>query len=156
MAPNATAEEEQYGNLQQDSSNTDDIPIIDIAGIDGLERQEICKQIAEVSETWGFFQIINHGVDQTLIKRTKDVSKQFFRGPEEEKLKIQPGELYNGLYGWKRSDQQEMTEAKGNGLVKEDTAEHLLSLYSPERPDCTEPHPEQPASYKYFHKSTAP
>jgi isopenicillin N synthase-like dioxygenase len=154
MAPTTSAEEERYAKLQQDSRSVDTIPVV-VAGIDGPERQKIFKQIAEASESWGFFQIINHGVDQSLIKRTKDVSRQFFHGPEAEKMKIKPGSFYNGLYGWKRSDQQDMSEAKGSGLVKEDTVEHLVNLYSPERPDCLEPSPQHPASYKYFHKSSA-
>ena len=37
-----------------------------------------------------FFQIVNHGVPYTLMGRALGVSKAFFEGPLEEKLKYSP------------------------------------------------------------------
>ncbi|KAG6553238.1 hypothetical protein Mapa_004972 [Marchantia paleacea] len=64
------------------------VPVIDFEGFNGPNREKIRLEIAAACETWGFFQLCNHGFDQELMKRVKDVSKQFFYLPEEEKMKI--------------------------------------------------------------------
>jgi isopenicillin N synthase-like dioxygenase len=118
------------------------VPIIDFARIEGPERQRTCKQIAEACETWGFFHLVNHGVDQSLIKRVKDVSMEFFNGPEEEKLKIKVQAPRHD--GWNHCEHL----SQGNNLIKKDTVEHLFLFYYPERDEDFEAFPQQPESYR--------
>ena len=102
------------------------IPIIDFAGIDGPEHQKISQQIGEVCETWGFFHLINHGVDQALTQRAKDVSTEFLPQPQEKlKIKVQGPRIH----GWNHSKHM----VKGNSLIQKDTVEHLYVSYYPER-----------------------
>ncbi|GKV01880.1 hypothetical protein SLEP1_g14394 [Rubroshorea leprosula] len=50
------------------------IPVIDFAGHD---RNQIIQKILKAGEEYGFFQVINHGVSETLMDDTMDVIKEF-------------------------------------------------------------------------------
>lgn len=57
------------------------VPIIDISGLRSNDPPVIDKvdqQISEACEQWGFFYVINHGVDLELIQRATDVGLEFF------------------------------------------------------------------------------
>ncbi|XP_059654338.1 1-aminocyclopropane-1-carboxylate oxidase homolog 1-like [Cornus florida] len=55
--------------LQNSSNTTHQIPIIDLRGFedDGQHRHKIFNEIREASETWGFFQLVNHGVPDSVM-----------------------------------------------------------------------------------------
>nr|GLL30292.1 protein SRG1-like [Ipomoea trifida] len=67
-----------------------DFPVIDLqkllsekSGGDSSELQKLhfaCKD-------WGFFQLINHGVESSLVEKTKNEVQQLFNLPLEEKKK---------------------------------------------------------------------
>ncbi|KGN53620.1 protein DOWNY MILDEW RESISTANCE 6 [Cucumis sativus] len=63
----------------------DKVPIIDL-GCE--EREMIVKQVEEACKSYGFFQVINHGVRKELVEKVIEVGKQFFELPMEEKLKF--------------------------------------------------------------------
>ncbi|KAF6138800.1 hypothetical protein GIB67_025962 [Kingdonia uniflora] len=67
-----------------------EIPVISLAGIDETEgrRGEICKKIVEACEGWGVFQVVDHGVDTSLITEMARLAREFFALPPEEKLKF--------------------------------------------------------------------
>ncbi|XP_057832890.2 oxoglutarate-dependent flavonoid 7-O-demethylase 1 [Cryptomeria japonica] len=74
------------------------IPVIDLAA----HHSEIVTQVAKASQDWGFFQVINHGIDLSLLERIKRVSKEFFDLPLEEKRKqcpVRPGTRMLEGYG---------------------------------------------------------
>nr|GMD77485.1 gibberellin 2-beta-dioxygenase 2-like [Ipomoea batatas] len=60
------------------------IPVIDLSG----ERSEVSSLIVNACEEFGFFKVINHGVDEDVVKRMEDQSFQFFRKPGFEKQKL--------------------------------------------------------------------
>ncbi|KAK3195662.1 hypothetical protein Dsin_026972 [Dipteronia sinensis] len=60
---------------------TDEIPVIDLSN----DTKEVVLEIGEACKTWGFFQVINHGVPLELLSRIKKTSKEFFDLPMEEK-----------------------------------------------------------------------
>nr|GMD73981.1 gibberellin 2-beta-dioxygenase 2-like [Ipomoea batatas] len=60
------------------------IPVIDLSG----ERSEVSSLIMNACEEFGFFKVINHGVDEDVVKRMEDQSFQFFRKPGFEKQKL--------------------------------------------------------------------
>ncbi|KAL3507671.1 hypothetical protein ACH5RR_033053 [Cinchona calisaya] len=45
------------------------VPIIDFAGIneDAASHSRIIRDIRDASEDWGYFQVVNHGISETLI-----------------------------------------------------------------------------------------
>ncbi|XP_057830673.2 flavanone 3-dioxygenase 2 [Cryptomeria japonica] len=65
------------------------IPIIDISGLDGSqhERLQTIQSLAQACAEWGFFRVINHGIEASLVARMLDVAHQFFSLTSEEKMK---------------------------------------------------------------------
>ncbi|KAL7490404.1 hypothetical protein ACHAWX_000258 [Stephanocyclus meneghinianus] len=63
----------------------DGIPVIDfsIPNVDVLKHR-----INEACSTWGFFQLINHGIDASLIASFKEAMRDFFSLPYETKIKL--------------------------------------------------------------------
>ncbi len=64
------------------------MPIIDISLINSNNStaiDEIDRQISKACEEWGFFYVINHGVDLKLIQRAVDLGLEFFNLPIEMK-----------------------------------------------------------------------
>ncbi|KAL2641724.1 hypothetical protein R1flu_009311 [Riccia fluitans] len=97
-----------------------EIPVIDLAGSDGAEREKVCKEVVRAAEEWGFFQVINHGVDESLMKKALDVYTEFFHSPLEEKMKVVIPE--DSIEGWKHP---KLTQTS-------DYLQHVSSAYSAE------------------------
>lgn len=54
------------------------IPVIDLEGLlDPTKRKEIVAQVGEASETWGFFQIANHGIPANVLEEIMDGVRGF-------------------------------------------------------------------------------
>ncbi|KAG4921928.1 hypothetical protein AAZX31_18G168300 [Glycine max] len=62
-----------------------EVPVIDLALLSNGNKEELLKLDVACKE-WGFFQIVNHGVQEHLQKM-KDASSEFFKLPIEEKNK---------------------------------------------------------------------
>ncbi|XP_038722917.1 1-aminocyclopropane-1-carboxylate oxidase homolog 1-like [Tripterygium wilfordii] len=56
------------------------IPIIDLEALDKypIRRKEIVDEVRCASETWGFFQVVNHGIPVSVLEEMKDGTKRFF------------------------------------------------------------------------------
>ncbi|CAO2823455.1 unnamed protein product [Amaranthus hypochondriacus] len=83
-----SANQEDYGLNDCDINVNDDIqvPIIDMEALiagDGLELDKLHS----ACQDWGFFQIVNHGIDNTLVEKFKMETKELFDLPIEEKKK---------------------------------------------------------------------
>lgn len=81
------------------------IPVIDIApflkGNINDEAKNAARQIRLACETHGFFYVSGHGVSQKLQHQVEELSKEFFRLPEEEKMKIamrRGGKAWRGYF----------------------------------------------------------
>ncbi|KAK7393422.1 hypothetical protein VNO78_21978 [Psophocarpus tetragonolobus] len=62
------------------------IPIIDFTGYDeSFGRSKIVREIREASETWGFFQIINHSVPVSVMDGMLRAIREFHDQPTEVK-----------------------------------------------------------------------
>ena len=59
----------------------DYIPTLDLASPD----EALVGEIAAACRDWGFFQVVNHGVDEAVIERLRAVTRAFFALPREAK-----------------------------------------------------------------------
>ncbi|XP_006342742.1 protein SRG1 [Solanum tuberosum] len=64
------------------------IPVVDLSKISNSQdfHNEIMK-LSTSCEEWGFFQVINHGIDLDLLEKMEKISMEFFMLPLEEKQK---------------------------------------------------------------------
>lgn len=72
------------------------VPIIDISLLNlsnSTSIDEIDRQISKACEEWGFFYVINHGVDLKLIQQAVDLGKEFFKLPKDLKNEVARSEV---------------------------------------------------------------
>ncbi|GMY07198.1 protein DMR6-LIKE OXYGENASE 2-like [Fagus crenata] len=81
---------EDQPNLSVDVEfDAKEIPVFDISSID----VNLISEIREACKIWGFFQVINHGVDKNLRQKLETVAHNFFQEPLEQKKLIKRDEL---------------------------------------------------------------
>ncbi|EEF25929.1 Leucoanthocyanidin dioxygenase, putative, partial [Ricinus communis] len=70
------------------NNNDINIPVIDLGGLFGDDNDlhaSILNEISAACRDWGFFQVINHGVQPELLDSGRQIWRQFFHLPLEEK-----------------------------------------------------------------------
>lgn len=68
------------------------VPLIDLMGFlsgDPLAAQQAAKLVGEACQSYGFFLVVNHGVDANLISNAHRYMDTFFELPLSEKQKAQ-------------------------------------------------------------------
>ncbi|XP_052191750.1 jasmonate-induced oxygenase 2-like isoform X1 [Diospyros lotus] len=71
------------------------IPLIDLSAINSSDSAAVAALAAEIGracETWGFFQVINHGVPLACREKMESASRKFFAQSLDEKLKVRRDE----------------------------------------------------------------
>lgn len=65
------------------------VGVIDLTGIenDPERRKRVIGEVRAASETWGFFQVVNHGIPQRVVDEMVDGIKEFNEMDVEEKRK---------------------------------------------------------------------
>ncbi|CAL5346994.1 unnamed protein product [Camellia sinensis] len=68
------------------------IPVVDLSK---LTQNTQLSKLATACQDWGFFQVINHGIDPGLLERLEKVSMDFFMMPlgEKQKYPMAPGTI---------------------------------------------------------------
>ncbi|GMN53463.1 hypothetical protein TIFTF001_022583 [Ficus carica] len=63
------------------------IPVIDLKGLveDPVRRKEIVERVRDASETWGFFQLVNHGIPLSVLQEMETGVCRFFEQDEDLK-----------------------------------------------------------------------
>lgn len=61
----------------------DFIPVVDLDNFSVSARQRVIRNIKDACQQYGFFQIVNHGVHETVIQRMLEVAQEFFTMPAE-------------------------------------------------------------------------
>ncbi|WOL13332.1 gibberellin 2-beta-dioxygenase 8 [Canna indica] len=80
-----------------------DLPLIDLSGL--LSRCELeaeqCKQdIIGAATEWGFFQIVNHGISNSIFARLRAEQLKLFRQPFHKKANEKLIEFSSDSYRW--------------------------------------------------------
>ena len=75
------------------AANTVNVPTIDLDALQQLKPGEappaaLVEEVASACAEWGFFQVINHGVDRELCMRAEEQQRQFFALPAASKEPI--------------------------------------------------------------------
>ncbi|CAN1312003.1 1-aminocyclopropane-1-carboxylate oxidase homolog 1 [Linum perenne] len=70
------------------------LPTIDLAAVhDPVKRKKTVEEIRDASESWGFFQIVNHGVPEKIQEELMARTQEFFEQDVEEKKKYMGADL---------------------------------------------------------------
>ncbi|KAF4359562.1 hypothetical protein F8388_003565 [Cannabis sativa] len=107
--PNMVTVPSRYIQLEQDqdqanvdlNSSSDDFPVINIQNLSlpishnsQLYQSELTK-LHLACKNWSFFQLVNHGVSNSVVEKMKEEVEKLFKMPIEEKEKLwqRPGEV---------------------------------------------------------------
>ncbi|EFJ32202.1 2-oxogluatarate-iron(II)-dependent oxygenase [Selaginella moellendorffii] len=114
------------------------IPLIDLAPLHqagNAPRVEVLEKISKACEEWGFFQVINHGLDLKLLSKVLHNCKEFFSLPEEEKTKMETSHPPVGY----------VNKSGVGGMV--DRKEHFFAHVS-DNPASNNVWPENPSTFR--------
>ena len=67
------------------------VPTIDFSAFEGSDTEahkRVVREIADACESVGFFQVVNHGIDDEVVSDALRVSREFFELPLEQKMKV--------------------------------------------------------------------
>ncbi|KAJ3703229.1 hypothetical protein LUZ61_006934 [Rhynchospora tenuis] len=69
--------------LQTSKNNQQSIPVIDLSGLmdDVAGCRATIQAVSAACREWGFFQVVNHGVNVELIERVRETWRTFFQQP---------------------------------------------------------------------------
>ena len=98
------------------------VPVIDIGGLDESSRADApVSRIAEACRDWGFFQVVNHGIDPALIAATIAEMRAFFAQPARRKEAIlrtreNPWGYYHNELTKNQRDKKEVFDFTTDGI----------------------------------------
>jgi len=101
------------------------VPIIDIAellsDVYSAEANKAIKAIAIACQTWGFFQVVNHGIADDLIANVWAQTRYFFALPAEQKAQVlrskeNPWGFYNNELTKNQRDKKEVFDFTREGV----------------------------------------
>ncbi|XP_012082504.1 protein DMR6-LIKE OXYGENASE 1 [Jatropha curcas] len=91
--PSYCAQVAELHNNEEINKQNLKLPIIDFAELQGSNRPQVLKSLAEACEQYGFFQLVNHGISNDVISGMIDAVKRFFELPYEERSKYMTSDM---------------------------------------------------------------
>ncbi|KAL2453371.1 1-aminocyclopropane-1-carboxylate oxidase1 [Abeliophyllum distichum] len=79
--------EDEFDKVSDPGKNELYVPVVDLDGVekDTILRKNIVDIVQDASETWGFFQVINHGIPDTVLEEMLDGVRRFYEQDTEVK-----------------------------------------------------------------------
>ncbi|XP_019193055.1 PREDICTED: protein DMR6-LIKE OXYGENASE 2-like [Ipomoea nil] len=71
------------------------LPLVDFAQLHGPNRSHVVNSIAKACKEYGFFQVINHGIESDTIRRMIDAGRRFFDLPFEKRAQYMSGDMHS-------------------------------------------------------------
>lgn len=86
--------EDEWPNIKHnDFATSEDIPIVSLSNKKNTkEYEEECKKMVEASREWGFFKLVEHGIDEEIVEGMKRKCMELFELPMERKVRGGRGE----------------------------------------------------------------
>ncbi|KAL1360693.1 hypothetical protein HN51_006084 [Arachis hypogaea] len=116
------------------------LPIIDLSNFhDQSRRYQIINEIRNACKEFGFFQVINHGIDESAINEALKAAEEFFNLPHDEKMCLFSDDVHKPVrYG------TSLNHARDEVFCWRDFIKH----YSHPLPDWIHLWPSNPPSYR--------
>lgn len=119
------------------------IPVVDLAGINGGKdrnrRKAVVETVREASETWGFFQVVNHSIPMKVLDDMLDGVRSFYE--QDNEIKKQ----------WYTRDGSETVVYNSNfDLFRAPSANWRDTTYVNMAPNTPNPH-QLPEACRYTH-----
>jgi hypothetical protein len=108
------------------------VPVIDLGRLLGQDgRVEEAAKLRLACETWGFFQVVNHGVPEETMEEMKRNLKDFFALPLAEKASLaqEPGGIEGYGQAFVVSEEQKLDWADMFFLVTQPPSHRDLHLW---------------------------
>ncbi|KAL2469749.1 1-aminocyclopropane-1-carboxylate oxidase1 [Abeliophyllum distichum] len=79
---------DEFDKVSDPGKNELYVPVVDLDGVekDTILRKNIVDIVRDASETWGFFQVINHGIPDTVLEEMLDGVRRFYEQDTEDQL----------------------------------------------------------------------
>uniref|UniRef100_A0A7N0UIQ7 Fe2OG dioxygenase domain-containing protein n=1 Tax=Kalanchoe fedtschenkoi TaxID=63787 RepID=A0A7N0UIQ7_KALFE len=65
------------------------IPVINFSSLTSSQRSVEVEKLAQACRDWGFFLVVNHGIEENIVDGMLDGVRQFFNLAEEEKQQFE-------------------------------------------------------------------
>ncbi|RZC82941.1 hypothetical protein C5167_045725 [Papaver somniferum] len=85
-------DQEPLTNLSGASKIDQTVPVIDLQNLLSEEPEQELERLHSACKEWGFFQVVNHGVDNILLENVKSEVEGFLTLPMKDKKKYEGGD----------------------------------------------------------------
>jgi len=109
----------------EQASIIDQVPVIDLSPLlkdsGSIKSRRVITEIAESCKHWGFFQVVNHGIDNKLIEKARMQMRGFFALPSDKKTAVMrtrenPWGFYNNELTKNQRDKKEVFDFTRDGI----------------------------------------
>jgi isopenicillin N synthase-like dioxygenase len=111
--------------VAEQASAVGEVPVIDVGAVFadscGNDALRAIEQIAEACRSWGFFQVVNHGISAAQIDRVWRQTRALFALPPDDKLAIvrdrqSPWGFYNNELTKNQRDKKQVFDFTRDGI----------------------------------------